>query len=82
MSYDRFYFTFTEFISEIEVRLLMGCLPHNIKIDSAPFRQQLGSNLKKLLVRLRDSCVTMLKDTDASGELLSEYRNDPKFSDR
>ena len=66
------YFSFTECISETEVSLLTGCLPHNIKIDSAPFRQQLGSNLKKLLVRLRDSCITLLKDTTTNAEPLSE----------
>ena len=58
-------------MSDTEVKLLMECLPHNIKIDSAPFRQHLGSNLKKLLVRLRDSCVTMLKDPMANEEALS-----------
>ncbi|XP_053378455.1 thyroid adenoma-associated protein homolog [Mercenaria mercenaria] len=54
-------FLFSECISKIEVSLLMECLPYNIKIDSAPFRQHLGSDIRKLLVRLRDSCTTLLK---------------------
>lgn len=52
-----------ECISQTEVDLLKEHLPYNMKVDSAPFRQQLGSNLQKLLVRLRDSCVTLLKNT-------------------
>ena len=69
--YSNLHVFLSECISESEVGLLMESLPHNIKIDSAPFRQHLGSNMKKLLVRLRDSSLTLLKDPTANDEALS-----------
>ncbi|KAL4237396.1 hypothetical protein ACF0H5_002114 [Mactra antiquata] len=59
-----------ECISTIEVKLLKEYLPYNIKIDSAPFRQHLGSDVRKLLVRLRDSCITLLRSPASNKEKL------------
>ncbi|XP_060555360.1 tRNA (32-2'-O)-methyltransferase regulator THADA-like [Ruditapes philippinarum] len=59
-----------ECISKVEVSLLMECIPYNIKLDSAPFRQHLGSDIRKLLVRLRDSCTTLLKSPTQNKEKL------------
>ncbi|XP_033735737.1 thyroid adenoma-associated protein homolog isoform X2 [Pecten maximus] len=50
-----------ESLSERDCKLLMEILPHNLKIDSAPFRQHLGASMKKLLSRIRDSCLAELR---------------------
>lgn len=50
-----------ECLSERDCKLLMEILPYNLKIDSAPFRQHLGASMKKLLARIRDSCLAELK---------------------
>ncbi|XP_060068955.1 thyroid adenoma-associated protein homolog isoform X2 [Ylistrum balloti] len=50
-----------ESLSERDSTLLMEILPFNLKIDSAPFRQHLGASVKKLLARIRDSCLAGLK---------------------
>ncbi|KAL3874710.1 hypothetical protein ACJMK2_037685 [Sinanodonta woodiana] len=47
-----------------EVTLLQKALSYNLKVDSAPFRQHLVSDIRKLLVRIRDSCIGMLKEPD------------------
>jgi len=48
-------------LSDRDSSLLREILPHNLKVDSAPFRQHLSANMKKLLVRIRNSCLAMLK---------------------
>ncbi|XP_076464925.1 tRNA (32-2'-O)-methyltransferase regulator THADA-like [Babylonia areolata] len=48
-------------IGEVEIRLLQACLPHCLKVDSAPFRQKLVTSLRKVFVRVRDSCSTAIK---------------------
>ncbi|XP_052103689.1 thyroid adenoma-associated protein homolog, partial [Mytilus californianus] len=53
-------------MKEEEIKLLKETIPYNLKIDSAPFRHQLSSNLKKLLVRIRDSYQAVIKDQDHS----------------
>ncbi|XP_021346586.1 uncharacterized protein LOC110445988 isoform X1 [Mizuhopecten yessoensis] len=50
-----------ESLSERDCTLLMEILPDNLKIDSAPFRQYLGASMRKLLARVRDSCLAKLK---------------------
>ncbi|CAC5396754.1 unnamed protein product [Mytilus coruscus] len=53
-------------MKEEETKLLKETIPYNLKIDSAPFRHQLSSNMKKLLVRIRDSYRAIIKDQDHS----------------
>ncbi|KAK3600906.1 hypothetical protein CHS0354_013283 [Potamilus streckersoni] len=53
-----------------EATLLQKALPYNLKVDSAPFRQHLGSDIRKLIVRIRDSCISMLKELDENKALL------------
>ncbi|KAK7506979.1 hypothetical protein BaRGS_00001830 [Batillaria attramentaria] len=48
-------------LKEIEMELLQSSLPYCLKVDSAPFRQQLIASLRKLFVRVRDSCSTAIK---------------------
>ncbi|KAK7104750.1 tRNA (32-2'-O)-methyltransferase regulator THADA-like [Littorina saxatilis] len=48
-------------LGEVEIELLEAALPYCLKMDSAPFRQMLLTSLKKLFVRVRDSCSTALK---------------------
>ena len=52
---------FAEPLGELELRLFQAALPHCLKVDSAPFRQRLVTSLKKVFVRLRDSCSTALR---------------------
>ncbi|KAL5009311.1 hypothetical protein ScPMuIL_014892 [Solemya velum] len=49
-------------LSKDECKLLMETIPFNMKVDSAPFRQQLTRDLHNLLVRLRDSSLAALRD--------------------
>ncbi|CAL1526869.1 unnamed protein product, partial [Lymnaea stagnalis] len=51
----------SEPISELEASLLQEFIPANLKTDSAVFRQCLTSGLRKLLVRIRDSCLSAIK---------------------
>ncbi|XP_035236256.1 LOW QUALITY PROTEIN: thyroid adenoma-associated protein homolog [Anguilla anguilla] len=44
-----------------ELSAVRGFLPLNLNCESAPFRQHLQVALRKLLVRLRDSCLARLK---------------------
>ncbi|XP_052768692.1 thyroid adenoma-associated protein homolog isoform X2 [Mya arenaria] len=53
-----------ENLSETEDRLLRQVVPVNVKVDSAPFRQLLVTNIRRLLIRLRDSCTPLLKEPD------------------
>ncbi|GIY68476.1 thyroid adenoma-associated protein homolog [Caerostris darwini] len=47
----------SERVSENEMRLLKEFLPVNLNIDSTPFQQLLLSQMRTLLVRIRDSVV-------------------------
>ena len=52
---------FPEPLGEIELGLFRAALPYCLKVDSAPFRQKLVTSLKKIFVRIRDSCSTAVK---------------------
>ena len=52
---------FPEPLRDIELGLLQAALPYCLKVDSAPFRQRLVTSLKKVFVRIRDSCSTAIK---------------------
>ena len=52
---------FPEPLGEIELDLFRAALPYCLKVDSAPFRQKLVTSLKKIFVRIRDSCSTAVK---------------------
>ncbi|PFX19384.1 Thyroid adenoma-associated protein-like [Stylophora pistillata] len=49
-------------LSTMEQRLLKDFLPNNLNIACAPFRQTLFVSMKKILGRVRDSCLILLKD--------------------
>ncbi|XP_070578170.1 tRNA (32-2'-O)-methyltransferase regulator THADA-like [Ptychodera flava] len=51
----------SEPLSELECRLLKEFLPINLNCDSSPFRQHLYAYMKRLVVRIRDSCIATLK---------------------
>ena len=59
----------SESLSDAEISLLQGMLPYNMNNDSAPFRQQVLSHLRTVLVRSRDSVLSALKDTKAKEEV-------------
>ncbi|GAB1597484.1 thyroid adenoma-associated protein homolog [Argonauta hians] len=65
-----------EMLHSLESKLLIEALPVNLNIDSAPFRQNLVSVLKKLLIRIRDSCCSMMKTQN-----LSSVEHSIKFVD-
>ncbi|KAJ8308353.1 hypothetical protein KUTeg_013227 [Tegillarca granosa] len=48
-------------LTETEISLFKECIPYNLKIDSAAFRIQFGSSIRRLVTRVRDSCLAMLK---------------------
>ncbi|XP_062621565.1 tRNA (32-2'-O)-methyltransferase regulator THADA-like [Saccostrea cucullata] len=54
----------SEPLSKTEDKLLREILPLNLKIDSAPFRQHLAAHLKRLLIRVRDGSVALIKSKD------------------
>ncbi|XP_064621397.1 tRNA (32-2'-O)-methyltransferase regulator THADA-like [Lineus longissimus] len=54
----------SEPLSSLETRLLYECLPLNLNIDHAPFRQRLLFGVKSVLIRLRESSLAMLRDLD------------------
>ncbi|XP_006812214.2 tRNA (32-2'-O)-methyltransferase regulator THADA-like [Saccoglossus kowalevskii] len=54
----------SELVSELELGLLKEFLPFNMNSDSSSFRQHLYAYIKRLLVRIRDSCIAMLKQHD------------------
>lgn len=49
-------------LSTMEQRLLKDFLPNSLNIACAPFRQTLFVSMKKVLGRVRDSCLILLKD--------------------
>ena len=51
----------SEPLSEAEIDLLRSSLPYNMNNDNAPFRQQIQSHLRTVLVRARDSVLAVLK---------------------
>ncbi|XP_046561929.1 thyroid adenoma-associated protein homolog [Haliotis rubra] len=51
----------SELLTEREVDLLQSGLPLCLRVDSAPFRQNLASSMKKLMMRLRDGCLAGIK---------------------
>lgn len=61
----------TEPLSKTEDTLLREVLSQNLKIDSAPFRQHLVAHLKRLLMRVRDGAIALIKSGDSN--LLSKY---------
>lgn len=56
----------TEPLSKTENTLLREVLPLNIKVDSAPFRQHLVAHLKRLLTRVRDGAIALIKSGDSN----------------
>ncbi|XP_059169787.1 thyroid adenoma-associated protein homolog [Physella acuta] len=57
-------------LSQVEAQLLREFIPANLKTDSAPFRQSLSSGLKKVLTRIRDSCLSAVRK-DRNDDFLS-----------
>lgn len=55
---------FSESLGPEEIELLRHGLPYSMNIGSAPFRQQLHSCMKCVLVRARDSSLVMLRTRD------------------
>ncbi|ESO87707.1 hypothetical protein LOTGIDRAFT_234949 [Lottia gigantea] len=64
----------SEALSEIEIRLFKDFLPLNLRVDSAPFRQLLTTNIQRLLVRIRDSCVSLVKKNKESQQLVESIQ--------
>lgn len=62
----------TEPLSKTENTLLREVLPLNLKVDSAPFRQHLVAHLKRLLTRVRDGAIALIKSGDSN--LLGNYQ--------
>lgn len=62
----------TEPLSKTEDTLLREVLSQNLKIDSAPFRQHLVAHLKRLLMRVRDGAIGLIKSGDSN--LLGKYQ--------
>lgn len=62
----------TEPLSKTEDTLLREVLSQNLKIDSAPFRQHLVAHLKRLLMRVRDGAIALIKSGDSN--LLGKYQ--------
>ncbi|XP_012935226.1 thyroid adenoma-associated protein homolog [Aplysia californica] len=54
-------------ISELEVTLLKEFIPVNLKTDSTPFRQSLTFAIRKMTVRVRDSCLSACKSKKEKG---------------
>lgn len=61
----------TEMLHKMESIFLKEALPLNLNIDSSPFRQSLVSSLKKLLTRIRDSCLSSIKNQNPDAVDLS-----------
>uniref|UniRef100_A0A4W3JD75 Uncharacterized protein n=1 Tax=Callorhinchus milii TaxID=7868 RepID=A0A4W3JD75_CALMI len=53
-------------MSETELNLLREFLPLNLNCDSSSFRQLLQTNIKKALMRIRDSCLLCLRSQGKS----------------
>uniref|UniRef100_K1PGZ0 Thyroid adenoma-associated protein n=1 Tax=Magallana gigas TaxID=29159 RepID=K1PGZ0_MAGGI len=53
-------------LSKTEDTLLREVLSQNLKIDSAPFRQHLVAHLKRLLMRVRDGAIALIKSGDSN----------------
>lgn len=70
----------TEPLSKTENTLLREVLPLNLKVDSAPFRQHLVAHLKRLLTRVRDGAIALIKSGDSN--LLSNYKAVENISDK
>ncbi|XP_077992794.1 tRNA (32-2'-O)-methyltransferase regulator THADA-like [Glandiceps talaboti] len=51
----------SESMSELELTLLKNFFPLNMNCDSSSFRQHLYAYTKRLIVRIRDSCIAMVK---------------------
>ena len=51
----------SEPLGSVEIDLFQAALPFCLKVDSAPFRQKLLTSLRKVFVRVRDSCLTAIK---------------------
>ncbi|XP_046351376.2 thyroid adenoma-associated protein homolog [Haliotis rufescens] len=60
----------TELLTEKEVDLLKSGLPLCLRVDSAPFRQNLASSMKKLMIRLRNGCLAGIKKKQQERELV------------
>lgn len=52
---------YSEPVTEREIKHLCAALPYCLKVDSAAFRQQLTTSLRKLFVRIRDSCLMAVR---------------------
>ncbi|BFZ12162.1 hypothetical protein BsWGS_15202 [Bradybaena similaris] len=52
-----------EAMSDAEAHLLQEFITANLKTDSTAFRQQMTSALKKMFVRIRDSCLTAVRNS-------------------
>ena len=51
----------SEALSLVEMELLQCSLPYNMNMDSAPFRQQLQTLVRTIVVRARDSALAWLR---------------------
>ncbi|XP_068212279.1 tRNA (32-2'-O)-methyltransferase regulator THADA-like [Palaemon carinicauda] len=66
-------------VTQMESELLKEFFTLNMNIDSAPFRQNVISGYKYLIVRLRDSCVTVLKSPPYKNVRITEEFVDLNF---
>uniref|UniRef100_A0A8C4SWM5 Si:ch211-225b11.4 n=1 Tax=Erpetoichthys calabaricus TaxID=27687 RepID=A0A8C4SWM5_ERPCA len=55
-------------VSMLELDLLKEFLPLNLNCESSPFRQHLQVGVKKVLVRIRDSCLVHLRNKTARAQ--------------
>uniref|UniRef100_T1IPS1 Uncharacterized protein n=1 Tax=Strigamia maritima TaxID=126957 RepID=T1IPS1_STRMM len=68
-----------EALSSTEVKLIEEFLVYNLNIDSAPFRQQLKTQMKSVLVRVRDSCGTWITEERKSQVKIPQLTESLKF---
>ncbi|KAH9492922.1 hypothetical protein Btru_032619 [Bulinus truncatus] len=62
-------------LSEVEMDLLKAFIPNNLKTDCAQFRHCLVSGLRKVLVRIRDSCLTAVNKKKTDEDFLDRSLN-------
>ncbi|GFN94469.1 thyroid adenoma-associated protein [Plakobranchus ocellatus] len=60
----------SEPVKQLETELLLEFIPCNLKTDSASFRHSLASSLRKVLVRIRDSCLAAVRSNSLSKSYL------------
>ncbi|GFS04041.1 thyroid adenoma-associated protein-like protein [Elysia marginata] len=62
----------SESLSDLELELLREFIPFNLRTDSASFRHNLSSSVRKVLVRVRDSCLACVKIQSLDASVLKQ----------